>query len=203
MYTRSDSIVLSLPTNNFLQDSFSFSSMPRSKEPEIFTFDHIPAQVQHRPAAVTRQRRKNTRVMYPSNVRKYLPPVEKSAAKRWLVILCLVVFLQIWTEEGVIDTQTDGAVSDSACEETTFAQYQVLPFQSAEEQARQMRSISVESQVNEQERVSSEQNSWSLLLNTTCPSCTEEIKCSPEQSTSHGYVVALLYPVYHTLGSDN
>lgn len=203
MYSRSNSIVLSLPTNNFFQDNFSFNSMPRSREPEIFTFEQIPAQVQHRPAAVLRQRRKNTRVMYPSNVRKYLPPAEKSAAKRWLVILCLVVFLQIWTEEGVIDTQTDSAVQDSSCEETPFAQYQVLPFQSAEEQARQMRSDSAESPMNEQGRLSSEQTSWSLLLNTTCPSCMEEIKCTPEQSTNNGYVVALLYPVYHTLGSDN
>lgn len=204
MYSRSNSIVLSLPTNNFFQDNFSFSSMPRSKEPEIFTFEQIPAQFQPRPAAFPRQRKKHTRVMYPSNVRKYLPPAEKSAAKRWLVILCLVVFLQIWTEEGVIDTQTDSAVQDSSCEETPFAQYQVLPlFQSAEEQARQMRSDSVESPVNEQERLSSEQNSWSLLPNTTCLSCTEEIKCTPEQSTNNGYVVALLYPVYHTLGSDN
>ncbi|XP_048099631.1 uncharacterized protein LOC125294719 [Alosa alosa] len=203
MYTRSNSIVLSLPTNNFFQENFSFASMPRSKEPEIFTFEQIPAQVQHRPAAVLRQRRKNTRVMYPSNVRKYLPPVEKSAAKRWLVILCLVVFLQIWTEEGVIDTQTESAVLDSSCEETPFGQYQVLSFQSAEEQARQMRSDSVESPEKEQERLSSEQNTWGTLLNTTCPSCMEEIKCSPGQNTNNGYVVALLYTVHHTLGSDN
>ncbi|KAL2091824.1 hypothetical protein ACEWY4_011622 [Coilia grayii] len=194
MYMRSTSIVLSLPTNSFFTDSSPIASMQRSTEPEIFTFEQIPAEATQRPAAVTRQRRKNTRVMYPSNVRKYLPPAEKSAAKRWLVILCLVVFLQIWTEDGVIDSPTDCAVKES-CEETPFGQYQVLAFQSAEEQARQMWSSSVETE--------QEQNNENQLPNTTDQSYTEEIKCSPEQSTSKGYVVALLYPVYHTLGSDN
>lgn len=197
---RSNSVVLSLPTNNFFQDSFPMAAaMPRSKEPEIFTFEQAPVEAAHRPAAVPRQRRKNTRVMYPSHVRKYLPPTEKSPAKRWLVILCLVVFLQIWTEDGVVDSPTDSAVKES-CEETPFAQYQVLAFQSAEglveEQARPLS--------DETEQEQEEQTSENQVLNTTCLSCTEEIKCPPEPSTSNGYVVALLYPVYHSrLGSED
>ncbi|KAJ8415472.1 hypothetical protein AAFF_G00424520 [Aldrovandia affinis] len=86
-------------------DHFDYRPMARSKEPEIFTFDQLPAQMRQRNTAI-RHRKKNTRVMYPAKVRKYLPPVEKSPVKRWLLILCLIVFMQIYTEEPSVETAT-------------------------------------------------------------------------------------------------
>ncbi|XP_016108622.1 radiation-inducible immediate-early gene IEX-1-like [Sinocyclocheilus grahami] len=204
MYTRSDSLAFSLPTNTFFQPQSQFDyrpMMPRNTEPEIFTFERIPEPQQ--PAfpprgAAVRPRKRNTRVMYPSKVRKYLPPAEKSPAKRWLLVLCLVVFMQIYTEEESVETTQSEATS-----------YNVLPFQPAEEQARQMmgscpEDISLMS--HQQLRSSSkEPKEISWLLNTTCPSSSweEDINTLYQQSRRNGYVVALLYPVYHRLGTEN
>ncbi|KAM9544560.1 radiation-inducible immediate-early gene IEX-1 [Salvelinus alpinus] len=207
MYTRSNSLVLSIPTNNY-QGQFAYRAMPRSKEPEIFTFERIPAQEPQRYTAV-RQRRKNTRVQYPANVRKYLPPAEKSAAKRWLVALCLVLFLQIYTEDACIETPISAeSLAVEVNEEASYAHYKVLPFQSAEEQARQLTDdVSTElSSVNHQDQLVGEQsdNIWSKLVNTTCPCWDGEMNRMHRQSTRNGYVVAFLYPaVYHRLGSEN
>lgn len=209
MYTRSDSLVFSLPTNAFFQPQSQFDfrqMMPRNTEPEIFTFERIPEPQQ--PAfpprgAAVRPRKRNTRVMYPSKVRKYLPPAEKSPAKRWLLVLCLVVFMQIYTEEGSVETtQSEGPTfTDATCN--------VLPFQSADEQAREMMGSCPEdfSPMSHQQLQScseeKEENSW--LLNTTCPSSIweEDINTFNQQSRRNGYVVALLYPVYHRLGTEN
>ncbi|CAB1319275.1 unnamed protein product [Coregonus sp. 'balchen'] len=182
--------------------------MPRSKEPEIFTFERIPAQEPLRYTPV-RQRKKNTRVQYPANVRKYLPPAEKSAAKRWLVALCLVLFLQIYTEDACIETPISAeSLAAEVHEEASFGPYKELRFQSAEEQARQLTdSVSNElSSVNCQDQLVGEQsdNTWSKLVNTTCPSWDAETNRMHKQSTRNSYVVAFLYPaVYHRLGSEN
>ncbi|XP_055054377.1 radiation-inducible immediate-early gene IEX-1 [Misgurnus anguillicaudatus] len=199
MFARSDSLLLSIPTSNFFQQQqphFDFRPM-RSTEPEIFTFERIPETQQpfaHRGAPV-RPRKRNTRVMYPAQVRKYLPPVEKSRAKRWLFILCLVVFMQIYTEEGTVEsTQAEGP----ACTDATT--YNVLSFQSAEEQARQMMGMSDQKlQVGNEEKESLNQ-----FLNTSCPSatCEDDVTALYQQSRRSGYVVALLYPVYHRLGTE-
>ncbi|XP_026101400.1 uncharacterized protein LOC113072627 [Carassius auratus] len=206
MYSRTNSLVFSLPANTFFQpqSQFEFRPMmpPRNTEPEIFTFERIPEPQQ--PAfpprgAPVRPRKRNTRVMYPSKVRKYLPPAEKSPAKRWLIILCLVVFMQIYTEEGSVETtQSEGPTS-----------YNVLSFQSADEQTRQMMGNCPKdsSLVSHQQLKSSseEQKDISWLLNTTCPSSNleEDINTLYQQSRRNGYVVALLYPVYHRLGAEN
>lgn len=173
--------------------------MPRSREPEIFTFERIPVQQVPQRSTPLRQRKRNTRVMYPANVRKYLPPTEKSKAKRWLVALCLVVFLQIYTEEACVETpiSTADSPAEARGEEASFTQYQVLPFQSAEEQARQM----MVQKACQDEQVG-EKSSWSQLLNTTCPIWDTEMSRMYEQSSRNGYVVALLYPVYRRLGSE-
>ncbi|XP_059399598.1 uncharacterized protein LOC132131556 [Carassius carassius] len=204
MYSRTESLVFSLPANTFFQQQFEFRPMmpPRNTEPEIFTFERIPEPQQpafpHRGAPV-RPRKRNTRVMYPSKVRKYLPPAEKSPAKRWLIILCLVVFMQIYTEEGSVET--------TQSEEPTS--YNVLSFQSSDEQTRQMMGSCPEdlSLVSHQQLKSSseEQKEISWLLNTTCPSSSwdEDINTLYQQSRRNGYVVALLYPVYHRLGTEN
>uniref|UniRef100_A0A3B3R6T0 Zgc:158343 n=1 Tax=Paramormyrops kingsleyae TaxID=1676925 RepID=A0A3B3R6T0_9TELE len=106
MYARSNSLILSISADNIYQEPFAFRTMTRNSEPEIFTFDPTPVQTAQRSTPV-RHRKRNTRVMYPSKVRKYLPPAEKSPIKRWLVILCLVVCLQIYSEEAY--TEMPGA----------------------------------------------------------------------------------------------
>ncbi|XP_076854951.1 radiation-inducible immediate-early gene IEX-1 [Brachyhypopomus gauderio] len=192
MYTRSNTLSLSVPTKNF--GAFEYKPMPRKNtEPEVFTFDQLPAQAQR--AAPVRPRKKITRVMYPSNVRKYLPPAEKSPAKRWLLALCLVVLVQIYTEEGAVDAQRAADVhADLPREDASFTLYNVLPFQSAEERVRQMTGC----------REDAALTSWSPWLNATCPSASweEDVRAARQQSRRNGYVVALLYPVYHTLGSE-
>ncbi|XP_077097833.1 radiation-inducible immediate-early gene IEX-1 [Siphateles boraxobius] len=205
MFSRSDSMVLSLPTNAFFQpqQQFGFRSMePRNTEPEIFTFERIPEpqrQSFNPRGASQRPRKRNTRVMYPPKVRKYLPPAEKSPAKRWLIALCLVVFLQIYTEEGSVETMQSEAPTF-----TDSAAYNVLPFQSAEEQARQMMGKFPEDFSQScSEKEEKKESSW--LLNTTCPSSSleEDFTTLYQQSRRNGYVVALLYPVYHRLGTEN
>ncbi|KAJ8414118.1 hypothetical protein AAFF_G00067160 [Aldrovandia affinis] len=197
-------MILSLYANQF-----DHRPTPRSQEPEIFTFDQLPARVSQRNTSV-RHRRKNTRVMYPATVRKYLPPAEKSPAKRWLLALCLVVFLQIYTEEPCVETGTPSAAesptaADVAREDPSFAQYRLLPFQSAEQQVRRMRSVSPEAPQKERESEQSVREESVLLtrlLNWTCPCRGSEVTGLHEQSRRNGYVVALLYPVYHTLGGE-
>uniref|UniRef100_A0A4W6G475 Zgc:158343 n=1 Tax=Lates calcarifer TaxID=8187 RepID=A0A4W6G475_LATCA len=101
MYTRSNSVTMTVR-----QESFAFSRMAtRSTEPEVFTFERIPAQATAvRSFVPIRPKKRCTRVMYPAKVRMHLPPPEKSQAKRWLVILCLVVLWQIYTEEPCAET---------------------------------------------------------------------------------------------------
>ncbi|XP_037115109.1 radiation-inducible immediate-early gene IEX-1 [Syngnathus acus] len=83
------------------------SLVRRNTQPEVFTFEHIPtAAISPMPA---RPKKRCTRVMYPAKVRMHLPPPEKSAAKRWLLLLVLVVLWQIYTEEPCADTPTGGA----------------------------------------------------------------------------------------------
>ncbi|XP_031695627.1 radiation-inducible immediate-early gene IEX-1-like [Anarrhichthys ocellatus] len=132
MYSRSNSVTLTVQ-----QESFGFPRLAtRNTEPEVFTFERVPAQatalLSYSPI---RPRKRCTRVMYPAKVRMHLPPPEKSPAKRWLLILCLVVLWQIYTEEPCADTlpgSADGPVSVS--------DYQCFPFhhQSAEEPQQQL-----------------------------------------------------------------
>ncbi|XP_036383838.1 radiation-inducible immediate-early gene IEX-1 [Megalops cyprinoides] len=197
MLARSNSFVMSISLEHFDYRPM----MPRSTEPEIFTFEQVPAELPLRNTPV-RHRRKNTRVMYPSNVRKYLPPAEKSPAKRWLLILCLVVFLQIYTEEPCMEAPStaESPATDIESEDLSFSQYQLLPFHSAEQQAHQMKTFSAESSHPEQSVP--QEKSLTEVLNWTCPSRSSERTGLYEQSRRNGYVVALLYPVYHRLGSE-
>lgn len=188
MYSRSNSVTLTVQ-----RQSFAYPRMAtRSTEPEVFTFERIPAQATAvRSYVPIRPKKRCTRVMYPAKVRMHLPPPEKSQAKRWLVILCLVVLWQIYTEEPCAETplgSADGPVSD----------YQGFPFQSVDEQARQL-SASVSPTSCQDGSSSSEQ----IIPTTTCPKSGEEAETrhSYEQSAGKSYMVALL--VYHRLGSDN
>ncbi|XP_077416870.1 radiation-inducible immediate-early gene IEX-1 [Vanacampus margaritifer] len=98
----------------------------RNTQPEVFTFEHIPAAASS--PAPARPKKRCTRVMYPAKVRMHLPPPEKSAAKRWLLLLVLVLLWQIYTEEPDTPTGSDyqtfpaggdaapAAAPSSACE---------------------------------------------------------------------------------------
>uniref|UniRef100_A0A096LWN8 Zgc:158343 n=1 Tax=Poecilia formosa TaxID=48698 RepID=A0A096LWN8_POEFO len=170
MYSRSDSVTLTV------QESFAFSSgmATRSTQPEVFTFERIPPQATAvRSYVPIRPKKRCTRVMYPAKVRMHLPPPERSQAKRWLVILCLVVLWQIYTEEPCVDVplSADGSIGD----------YQGFSFQSAEHQARQM----------------SERSAAPIR----CEEAAQQSDSTGfEQSAGKG-MVALL--VYHRLGNDN
>lgn len=194
MYARTNSVTLTVR-----QESFAFSRMAaRSTEPEVFTFEQVPAHATAVHSYVPiRPKKRCTRVMYPAKVRMHLPPPEKSQAKRWLVLLCLVVLWQIYTEEPCAETPLGSA-------ESPMSDYQGFPFQSAEEQARQLAAVSASSELMsasasgcEDTRSSSDQTP-----NTTCsePGQDAETRRSFEQSASNSYVVALI--MYHRLGSD-
>lgn len=173
------------------QERFAFSGMAtRSREPEVFTFEHVPAQASAvRSYVPIRPKRRCTRVMYPAKVRMHLPPPEKSQAKRWLVILCLVVLWQIYTEEPCAETplgSADSPVSDC----------HGLSFQSGAEQEQQQRAdLSAETQVLacSTDSAPSEQ----MVPANNCAEASQEQQGS---GASKGYMVALL--VYHRLGSD-
>ncbi|KAM9360606.1 radiation-inducible immediate-early gene IEX-1 [Symphorus nematophorus] len=193
MYSRSNSTTLTVQ-----RESFAYSRMAtRSTEPEVFTFERIPAQATAvRSYVPIRPKKRCTRVMYPAKVRMHLPPPERSQAKRWLVILCLVVLWQIYTEEPCAETPLGSA-------DSPISDYHGFHFQCAEEQARQH---SASSDVLSASTSSCEDGSTSgehITPSTTCPMTAEETDTSRsfEQSAGKSYMVALL--VYHRLGSDN
>lgn len=195
MYARTNSVTLTVR-----QESFAFSGMAaRSTEPEVFTFEQIPAHATAVPSYVPiRPKKRCTRVMYPAKVRMHLPPPEKSQAKRWLVILCLVVLWQIYTEDPCAETQLSSA-------DSPISDYKGFPFHSAEEQARQLAAISASSELLPASPTSCGDNCSSgdqVIPNTTCsePGQDTETSRSFEQSASNSYMVALL--MYHRLGSD-
>uniref|UniRef100_A0A3Q3F0X5 Zgc:158343 n=1 Tax=Labrus bergylta TaxID=56723 RepID=A0A3Q3F0X5_9LABR len=106
MYSRTNSVTMTVQTQ-----SFAFPrSATRSTQPEVFTFERItPQATAVRSYVPIRPKKRCTRVMYPAKVRMHLPPPEKNQAKRWLVILCLVVLWQIYTEEPWADTPLNNA----------------------------------------------------------------------------------------------
>lgn len=183
------------------QERFAFARMAtRSTEPEVFTFERIPAQATAMRSYVPiRPKKRCTRVMYPAKVRMHLPPPEKNQAKRWLVILCLVVLWQIYTEEPCAETTLGSA-------DSTVSDFHGFPLQSAEEQARQLTDIGASSELLSGSPTSCEDDSSSseqIVPNTTCPKPGEETETSRsfEQSAGKSYVVALL--MYHRLGNDS
>ncbi|KAM7018801.1 radiation-inducible immediate-early gene IEX-1 [Tautogolabrus adspersus] len=184
-----------------VQESFAFPRMAtRSTQPEVFTFERITPQASAvRSYVPIRPKKRCTRVMYPAKVRMHLPPPEKNQAKRWLVILCLVVLWQIYTEDPCADTPLSNA-------DSPVSDYQGFPFQCAEEQMRISElstgsELMLASQTSCQEQASSSEH---IIPSTACPKPAEETEStrqSYEQSAGKSYMVALL--VYHRLGSDN
>lgn len=180
------------------QERFAFTGMAtRSTEPEVFTFERLPTQATAvRSYVPVRPKKRCTRVMYPAKVRMHLPPPEKNQAKRWLIILCLVVLWQIYTEEPCAEAALSVAESKVSADCHGFA------FQSAEEQLADISGGSSQllsgAMSDCQEGASSGQ-----LTVSTCAKRGEENPAGSafEQSAGKSYVVALL--MYHRLGSDN
>ncbi|KAM9810562.1 radiation-inducible immediate-early gene IEX-1 [Neosynchiropus ocellatus] len=179
MYSRTDSLRTSAR-----QESFAFPGMAtRSTEPEVFTFERIPAHATAVSSYVpVRPRKRCTRVMYPAKVRMHLPPPERSRAKRWLVVLCLVVLWQIYTEDAGAEAPLSHAESPApAC--------RGFSFQPAEERTGSPASPP-ESTVE------------AGMPGGACVTAGPEADGARgfEQSAGNSYVVALL--VYHRLGGD-
>lgn len=66
----------------------------RSSSPKIFTFDVIDG---NGPVNVgKKKRRRKGRVLFPSSSRRVMPTKEQNRAKSCLVLLCVVVFLQVY-----------------------------------------------------------------------------------------------------------
>ncbi|KAK3514310.1 hypothetical protein QTP70_013713 [Hemibagrus guttatus] len=189
MYTSSSTVSFTYPTYS------AYRPTARNTEPEVFTFDRLPEQRFSAPRQ--QQRRKVTRVMYPAKVRKYLPPAEKSLAKRWLLALCLVLLAQIYTECDDEHDMTEAAALSGALavdlpgDGASASSPLFLHFPSAEETARRLTSCS------------EEPGPW---MNSTCgveEAEVQEHRQHRRQQRNSPYVVALLYPaVYHTLGSE-
>ncbi|XP_015815810.3 radiation-inducible immediate-early gene IEX-1 [Nothobranchius furzeri] len=190
MYSRSTSTTLTVQ-----QERFAFSgTTTRSTEPEVFTFERVPVQATAvRSYVPVRPKKRCSRVMYPAKVRMHLPPPERSQAKRWLVILCLVVLWQIYTEDPCVDAPL--AAADGSVREC-----QGLSFQSAEEQARQLSELSTGPDAPRS--CDDSGSSREMIPTSAC------LKSGPDSDTSHAFeqsagqsMVALL--VYHRLGKDN
>ncbi|XP_047237848.1 radiation-inducible immediate-early gene IEX-1 [Girardinichthys multiradiatus] len=187
MYTRSDSMTLTVQEERF---AFTSGMTTRSTQPEVFTFERTPAQATAvRSYVPIRPKKRCTRVMYPAKVRMHLPPPERSQAKRWLVILCLVVLWQIYTEEPCADAPlgANGSISE----------YQGFSFQSAEEQARHMSEQSAAPILCEKTDASREQN----VPSTACLTPAQQSESTGFEQSAGKSMVALL--VYHTLGNDS
>jgi len=55
--------------------------------------------VRRPPGLPTKRSRKARKVLYPAQVRKYLPRQEKDLAKRWLLFFAGIILMQVLTEE--------------------------------------------------------------------------------------------------------
>lgn len=175
MYSRSDSLTLTVQPERFAWSGVA----PRSTEPEVFTFERIPPRATAvRSYVPVRPKKRCARVMYPAKVRMHLPPPERSPAKRWLLLLSLVLLWQIYTEDPCVEAGGDG---------------QALPLQAAQDAA--VRRLS-------SQEASCEDGAEPAIPDAGCAPAAVPIPVpEPEQSAGKSYMVALL--VYHRLGSDN
>ncbi|MFT7805066.1 radiation-inducible immediate-early gene IEX-1 [Arapaima gigas] len=174
MFARSNSMVLSYASDSLYARHLTFNQLPRNSEPEIFTFEAAPATQSQRSSQ--RHRRRNPRILYPS---------------------------KIYTEEAYTETP----VADAPAEDVSLKQYQVLPFRSAEQHAQHLKGASSADTQREEPAEHAEREEHESpatpALNRTCPGDEDaEGTEGHEQSKGSCYVMALLYPVYHRLGSE-
>ncbi|XP_069039501.1 radiation-inducible immediate-early gene IEX-1 [Lepisosteus oculatus] len=210
MYVRSDSLVLSVPAGSCYPEYSSYRPLPRRTEPEIFTFEPV-AVLEQRRSSLLRPRKKTTRVMYPSKVRKYLPPAEKSPAKRWLLALCLVLSWQIYTEDPTAEPAAPAESGAPAAPggEDLSSRYQFLPFLSAELPLPEVESFAAQGpQEQEEERAAgAEVPSGGAEAegapgpdeNVTCPGWLSDATGSSPRSGKDGCALDVLSPLYPTM----
>uniref|UniRef100_UPI00398F611F radiation-inducible immediate-early gene IEX-1-like n=1 Tax=Pristiophorus japonicus TaxID=55135 RepID=UPI00398F611F len=74
------------------------SRTPHRTQADIFTFDTESLKAMSR-CQPSRSSRRPRRVLYPATVRRYLPPQHRDRPKTWLLVLCAVVALQIYSEQ--------------------------------------------------------------------------------------------------------
>lgn len=199
MYSRSTSGTLTVQQQQQQRESFAFPGMvpARSTEPEVFTFERVPAQATAlRSYVPVRPRKRCTRVMYPAKVRMHLPPPEKNQAKRWLVLLCLVVLWQIYTEDVELENTVSSSTSIYASSSTDLQSFGIHEDLQRCSGAGSELGNPAENMCHEAAGVSTESAAQQQ------PEEVVESGRSFEQGAAgKGYVVALL--VYHRLGSDN
>lgn len=76
-------------------DLLSQGSVECSNSPKIFTFDVVDGNSPSVNTSKKRKKRKG-RVLFPNSSRRVLPTKEQSRAKSCLVLLCVVVFMQVY-----------------------------------------------------------------------------------------------------------
>ncbi|XP_069775506.1 radiation-inducible immediate-early gene IEX-1-like [Narcine bancroftii] len=76
-------------------ESSELPGRKRSSEPEIFTFEP-PEPRTRRTGPRAPSRRRPVRVLYPAQVRKYLPPEKKDWVKRALLLFLCIVTVQVY-----------------------------------------------------------------------------------------------------------
>lgn len=192
MYSRTNTVTMSVPQERF---AFPFAGMaPRSTEPEVFTFEQAPAQATAvRSYVPIRPKKRCTRVMYPAKVRMHLPPPEKNQAKRWLVILCLVVLWQVYTEEPCAETPLADAGGPAG-------DFQAFAFKSAEEKD----DFHTRTQLISSSSFDGSPPGDQVAPTVTCAAPQEKAESGQYEQQGSGAgkgVVALL--MYHRLGTDN
>ncbi|OCT65184.1 uncharacterized protein LOC108699863 [Xenopus laevis] len=98
---------LSLPESTESGPCSRLSGRPtRNTLPEIFTFevDSVKPVGAPRRNPVGGRARRPRKVLYPSKVSRYLPPPETDRALRWLYGLCVLLLLQVCSEEPEVST---------------------------------------------------------------------------------------------------
>ncbi|XP_072514386.1 torsin-4A isoform X2 [Salminus brasiliensis] len=88
-----------------------FFSSSRSTSPKIFTFDGVVGD--NSINLGRRKKKKKGRVLFPNNSRRVPPNMEHSRAKNCLVLLCVIVFLQVYNaienlDDHVLKYDLDG-----------------------------------------------------------------------------------------------
>ncbi|XP_072113465.1 radiation-inducible immediate-early gene IEX-1-like [Mobula birostris] len=74
-----------------------FLKKQRSIEPEIFTFETVaPVKSSTSVSGRSPGRRRAVKVLYPAQVRKYLPPKKKDWVKRMFFLFLSIVLLQVY-----------------------------------------------------------------------------------------------------------
>lgn len=84
---------------------------PHSSSPKFFTFDNLP--VNNSPSSPRKRRKRKGRVLYPNSNLRAAPTKERSQAKNYLYLLCIIVFLQIYNaienlDDHVLKYDLDG-----------------------------------------------------------------------------------------------